>query len=920
MGSIGFSLLGPLRVTAADGSEIEIRGKVRQTLLAALLLDAGTVVPLDRLVDLLWATERDVRADNRMYNQITRLRHSLPGASDRVKAVPPGYLIEVEPGELDLHVFAEHNAAARAAAAKADWATASQRYSAALALWRGAPLSGNPALAGLGEVLRLDEDRWAAVLGRGEAELNLGKHAELVPELRALTKAEPEREALHRQLMLALFRSGKRGEALNVYRALSRTLDERFGLEPGAETQELRERIVNYDTAPNQLPADTRLFTGREFEVDRLLTLAKGAGTPGAITISAVDGLGGVGKSALAVHVAHQLGGLFPDGRLFIDLRGHTKDLEPVDPHAALGYLLRSLDISAQRLAADVAGRSAQLHERLVGTRTLILLDNAASADQIRPLLPEVPGCMALITSRTRLADLADAHAFRLDVLPVAAARELLRTAAGRNRISADDPDLDDLVELCGRMPLALRIVAARLRHDPSLTVASLAALLQAEGGRLRNLRDDERGLTDIFESSYAALPEALRRALRLLGLMPGIEFGVHAVGAVFDLEADAAASALDSLVAHSLLMEPRPGRYRFHDLMRLYARELAVREEPEQARHEAIERLLYWHTATTRDAAKIAYPVWQGQELPPRVGSFSLLPVTDVQQAVDLYDLERDNMLAAVRMAEREGLPTYGWLLPVVMWPFTEIRGIRGDRLRLAEIGLRCAESLGDKTGRGLMLRCKSTALAEVGRFDEAIEAGQLSLKYAREEGDRLEEARLLSNLTTTFHRADRVDEAEAHSRLSLQLFEELGRVDLGVAARINLTATLVKAGREPEAIPIIRRAVELSRRPEARAYLGTTLIQLAGVLNRLESPDRAEIEALCRESLAESESGGNRYGELQAHAQLGMECLRKGQAAEALKHLRASKRITVELGIAFHHEYTDALEQLEQTAASAA
>ena len=210
MGSIRFSLLGPLRVTTADATgatkatEIEIRGKVRQTLLAALLLEAGTVVSLDRLVDLLWAAERDHRSDARIYNQITRLRQALPGAGDRVRAVPPGYLIEVEPGELDLHVFADHNAAARAAAANGDWATASRHYSAALALWRGAPLADIPALAGLPDVLRLDEERWAAVVGRGEAELNLGKHVELIPELRGLTKEEPEREALHRQLMLAL--------------------------------------------------------------------------------------------------------------------------------------------------------------------------------------------------------------------------------------------------------------------------------------------------------------------------------------------------------------------------------------------------------------------------------------------------------------------------------------------------------------------------------------------------------------------------------------------------------------------------------------------------------------------------------------------------------------------------------------------
>ncbi|HWG23148.1 AfsR/SARP family transcriptional regulator [Actinospica sp.] len=931
MGSIRFSLLGALRVTTtadtngtADATEIEIRGKVRQTLLAALLLQAGTVVSLDRLVDLLWTVERDHRSDARIYNQITRLRQALPGAGDRVRAVPPGYLIEVEPGELDLHVFADHNAAARAAAANGDWGTASRHYSAALKLWRGAPLADIPALAGLPEVLRLDEERWAAVLGRGEAELNLGKHVELIPELRGLAKAEPEREPLHRQLMLALYRSGRRGEALDVYRALSRTLDERFALEPGAETRELHERILRDDSARNQLPADTRLFTGRESEVDRLLALAKtaaeqdGIRSPGAVSISAVDGLGGVGKSALAVHVAHQLGGLFPDGRLFIDLRGHTRDLEPLDPHAALGYLLRSLDLSEQHIAADAAGRAVQLQERLTGTRTLVVLDNAESAEQVRPLLPEVPGCMALITSRARLADLRGAYAFRLDVLPVAAARDLLYVAAGKNRIQTDDPALDDLVELCGRIPLALRIIAARLRHDPSLSVASLAALLRAEGGRLRNLRDDERGLTDIFESSYAALSETCRRALRLLGLMPGIEFGAHAAAAAFDLEPAETAEVLGSLVAHSLLMEPNPGRYRFHDLMRLYARELAERDESGPTRHEAMERLLYWFAATTRDAATVAHPIWQGQELPPRVGSASPLLMTEVQQALDWYDLERENLLAAVSAAEREGLPTYGWLLPVVMWPFTELRGIAGDRLVLAEIGLRCAEAVQDTAGRNLMLRCKSTALAEAGRFDDAIDAGQLSLKYARQDGDQLEEARLLSNLNTSYHRAQRFDEALDHGQQALRLFEALGREDLGVVPRINVAASLNSSGRAADAVPILRKAVDLSRQSAARVYLGSTLVQLAGTLNRLDPPDNVGAEALCRESLTEFVSSGNLHGEAQALAQIGMSCLATGRSAEALDHLRASKRIADELGIPLFHTYRDTLEQLEKDAAA--
>lgn len=920
MGSISFSLLGPLRVAAADGAELEIRGVVRKTLLAALLMEAGRVVSLDRLLDLLWASELDRQSVNRIYNQITRLRHALPGEGDRIKAVPPGYLIEVAAGELDLRVFADRNAAARAAAARGDWATTSEQYGAALALWQGPPLANIPALAGSAEVLRLEEERWAAVLGRGEAELRLGRHAELLPELQARAEEEPERETVQRQLMLALHRSGKRSQALEVYRALTRILDEKYGLEPATETSELHARILSENSARNQLPADTRLFTGREPEVDRLVTLAKraadqnAANSPGAVTISAVDGLGGVGKSALAIHVAHKLGSLFPDGQLFIELRGHTKGLQPTAPRMALGYLLRSLDVPERRIPTDTAERAELLRERLIGTRTLILLDNAASTAQVRPLLPEVPGCLTLVTSRARLADLPEAHAFRLDVLPVAAARDLLRAAAGGDRIQPGDPALDDLVELCGRIPLALRIIAARLRHDPTTSVASLAAALRAEGERLRNLRDDERGLTDVFESSYAALPEARRRALRLLGLVPGTEFGVDAAAALFDLEAGESVDLLDSLVEHSLLTEPQPGRYRFHDLVRLFARAAASRDESEPGRHAAVERLLHWYAVTTRSAAIAAYPSWPGQELPVGVASVETLAFADSADALDWYDVERENLLAAVEAAERVDHTEYGWLLPAVMWPFTELRGKFGDRLVLAETGLRCAEVLQDKAARNLMLRCKSNALSTVNEFSDAIEVGNLSLKYAREDGDRAEEAKQLTNLGAAHHRASQFEQALEHARQAIQLFEQLGEADLTIPPRINLAGALLVLEKPAEAVRVISRAVELSRCPQNRVYLGSSLVPLANGLVELDPPDYAAAESHLLEALAEVRSFGNRHHEVHVLARLGMLCAATGRTAEAVEHLRASRQVAAELGFGFDDGYRGALEKAER------
>jgi DNA-binding SARP family transcriptional activator len=484
---VRFSLLGPLQVTGEDGTAVEVRGLLRRTLLAELLLNAGSVVSADHLAELLWASDAAGGRGARLHNQIARLRQDLGDAgAQRVKAVPPGYLVEVSADELDLRQFAGYSAAGRRAAARGDWTQAAAEYTAALALWRGAPLADLPALAADPVVQRLDEERWTALQGRIEAGLNLGRHVEAAAELRTLTRDQPLREPLHAQLMLALYQDGRRDEALDVFRALSRALADEAGLEPGADIRDLHERILREDPAllirgggppsppsaaptgsRNQLPLDTRLFTGREPETERLLALAREAaegGRSGTLTISALDGLGGVGKSALAVRIAHRVSGLFPDGQLYLDLHGNARHREPLAPLAALGQLLRSLDVAQQRIPADLADCSAMLRDRLTGTRTLILLDNAAAEAQVRPLLPDVPGCLVLITSRARLA-VEGALSLRLDVLSEAEAVALLLAAAGPGRIRPDDPAVAELAELCGRIPLALRIIAARLRH-----------------------------------------------------------------------------------------------------------------------------------------------------------------------------------------------------------------------------------------------------------------------------------------------------------------------------------------------------------------------------------------------------------------------------------------------------------------------
>jgi tetratricopeptide (TPR) repeat protein len=511
------------------------------------------------------------------------------------------------------------------------------------------------------------------------------------------------------------------------------------------------------------------------------------------VTISALDGLGGVGKSALAVRIAHQVSALFPDGQLFVDLRGATIGLEPLAPLAAIGQLLRSVDVADQQIPGSLAEGTALLRDRLRGTRTLILLDNASTGDQVRPLMPDVPGCLVLITSRGTLAGLANVHTLSLDVLPDDAARDLLCAAAGPGGVRRDDPALGELAELCGRMPLAIRIVAAKLRHDPALTVEALVKHLGEERSRLAQLRDDDRVLTDVLESSYAALPAARQRALRLLGLVPGTDFDAYAAAALFDLEFGEADGLLRALAEDSLLLEPMPGRYRFHDLVRLYARELAERDEPAADRRAALERLLYWYLASARSAALAAHPIWPDVPMPPRVGSVEALPAPDAQHASTWYDREYANVLAAVNSAaEHEEFLAYGWLLPAALWPFLELRGRPDDRLAVAETGLRCATRLGDPAGRMRMLRDKGTALYASRRYSESIEIGHQVLDLTRRAGTRVEEAKQLSNLAVAYVMSGKRDEAIEHSRQALELFEMLGEEKYLIPARINLVGAL--------------------------------------------------------------------------------------------------------------------------------
>jgi DNA-binding SARP family transcriptional activator len=485
-----FGLLGQVRIFDGDRT-VSMPGTMRRTILAALLLNANSVVSLDYLADLLWGRKQPASATASLYNHINRVRRVLGDDGTRIIAVNPGYQIRIEPGELDTQVFAAGCAAGRSALAAEDWQAAADHYRSALALWRGRPLADVPALKDHPRIREFEENRWDALHRRIEADLQLGRPAALIGELSALVAEQPLREEFHGQLMLALHRCGRSVEASAVFHRLRAMLAEELGIEPMASTQDLYRRLsspdaapttpgsstgaapdapARLDRAPRQLPADTPAFTGRVEEFDRLVRLADVAGSDGAPDIAvvcAIDGMGGVGKTALAVHAAHRLAKAYPDGQLFLDLHGYTQGRSPRPAHEAVNWLLRSLGVAPEQIPADDEQAAALYRQRLADTRTLIVLDNAATEAQVRPLLPGSGACLVLVTSRRRLKALDDAHAISLDLLAPPDAVTLLRAVAGPDRNPAEDPLLSEIAELCGHLPLALRIAGALLRHRP---------------------------------------------------------------------------------------------------------------------------------------------------------------------------------------------------------------------------------------------------------------------------------------------------------------------------------------------------------------------------------------------------------------------------------------------------------------------
>nr|CTQ90097.1 transcriptional regulator, SARP family [Kibdelosporangium sp. MJ126-NF4] len=787
--------------------------------LVALLLQANRSVSHEQLTDAVWDDQLPNTAVAALRTYVSRARRALadiePGTMERIVPQPNGYLIRVRPGELDLELFRAHAERGRVAAAAGESTTALDDFEAGLGLWRASARTEWTGTLGQ-HMADLDEEYFAAAEQQIELKLAVGESAGLIPQLTSLITAHPLRERLREHLMLALYRSGRQSDALAVYQDVHQLLDQELGVRPGPGLRELHQRMLAEDptlvsvretvavrtesqpdgtAVPFQLPADTVHFTGRSDQVSRLLGLwpaHQNGNPPGTVVISAVEGMAGVGKTTLAVHAAHRLSSKFDDGVLFIDLHGFTPGADPVTPEHALDYLLRGLGLSGNQIPSDLDARAALYRSVLARRRVLVVLDNAADETQLRPLLPAARGCGVLVTSRRHLAGLDDAVHFNLPVLPADEAAALFHALVADRATPADARIIEDIVSLCGHLPLAIRIAAARLRSNqagtPARLLAELTDVLATRQG-LDWLSDGHRAVSAALSVSYSHLTPDQQHAFRLLGLHPGVDIEPYALAALADTTINHARQLLEHLHSASLTIQTDYQRYTLHDLVATYATSLA-HDDPEPDQRAALDRLFALYAYTTSAAMASAFPwdaayPWETDERPhiPAPGT-PTPPLDDDTQALHWLDTELANLLATAHHAPHYRRPDHTSHQSTTLHRYFRVRSRYTDARAVKDLALLHASTAGDRVAEHHALACLSTIHLWQGRYDLCADYGQKALDMAREMGNRAGELDALHAIgcvhTQRNQFASATDYLERALTIALETGNRLAELDL--------------------------------------------------------------------------------------------------------------------------------------------
>jgi DNA-binding SARP family transcriptional activator/tetratricopeptide (TPR) repeat protein len=790
-------LLGPLEVWLGE-TPVPVYGDRARVVLATLALSAGQAMAVPAIAQRVWNEQQPASVHGSIASHVTRLRSVL--GKSAIRTTDTGYLLDIAADQVDVLRFRRLIAQS---AREQDPQVARALLATALDLWRGEPLEAvNSEFLQRDAVPALAEERLQALERRIELDLAAAAHADLLGELMALTARHPLREPLWRQLITALDACGRHADALDAYGRLRAGLREQLGVEPTAELRELFHRLLEGraalentaaapapasrnavgalhepTTVPHELPGDVLDFSGRVLELHDLLAAASASGSPAsAAVISAIDGMPGAGKTALAIHAAHRLAADFPDGQLFIDLRDELSGPRGTDPLVALDVLLRALGVPGERIPETLTARSALWRSRLAGRRVLVILDNAVSTAQVRPLLPGSAGCLAIVTSRRRLAELDGAMHLALDILPPHDALALFTRIVGTHRAEAEPQAAAEVVRRCGYLPLAIRIAGARLTARPAWSVADLAARLEQRRRRLAELGRGDRSVEAAFGLSYEQLPAGHRRVFRLLGLHRGPDFDTYLAAAGTGLDPADTETALEDLLDVNLLRQRVPDRYEFHDLLRSYAAERAHAEESEDSREEALRRMCDFYAHTSYAADRVLHPHRPDLRPDSSAHEIHVRTFTGIPDAMAWFEAEHTNLLAAQRTAAEHGWHALVGQLAWTMSVFHARQGRRRDALAVWRAALAAAEQQPDPVRHIRALRLLGRAYGDLGRHQDALQHLNQALAMAEGHDKVAEQAHTERTLAWVWEKKGDDRPALRHAHRAFELYRSVG------------------------------------------------------------------------------------------------------------------------------------------------
>jgi DNA-binding SARP family transcriptional activator len=906
-------LLGSVDI-CIDGEARPVSGLRRKAVLAVLALQPGRIVSTDRLVEVVWDGTAPATAVNTLQSHISHLRQVF---ADRTAIVArhPGYVLDLGPETTDLQLAERlvRQAGGESGLEKV------RLLREALALWRGRALVDVAGVALLDEQAeRLDEFRQDARQALIQARLELGEHAQLVPELELLARERPFDERLHAQLLLALYRSGRQADALATYQRLRRSLDEELGIDPSPPLRELEAAILRQDAVldlpaadqhaaagqgagagsgvraallaaaelvlpeadqaprphhavPRQLPPSVPAFVGREAELAILdaLLLGAPANGPGAVVISAISGTAGIGKTALAIHWGHRVAQHFPDGQLYVNLRGFDPTGAATEPAEALRVFLGALGVPAQQIPVEVDARAALYRSLLAGRRALVVLDNARDAEQVRPLLPGAAGCLVMVTSRNQLGPLVvteGAYPLSVDLLPAADAEGFLARRLGAQRVADEPAATREIVVRCARLPLALAVAAARAVSRPNMPLRVLAGELRQatldgfDGG------DAASDVRSVLSWSYHALSDGAARLFRLLGVHPGPDVSLAAAASVAGLAIREARPLLGELTRAHLLTEHLQGRYSWHDLLRAYAAE-SVAGDPERAK--AARRALDHYLHTSERAAVLRYPERDPIELVPLSEGASAARLADRDAALAWYLTEHPVLLAIFDLAAAEGLDTHSWQLARNLVNYLDGQGNWPELVAVQEAALAAATRLGDRSAQARIHRLVARGHTRLGQHARTQAHIQQALRLYAELDDQVGQGYCHQMLVRTWIDQQRYKRALEHALAAYQLFCHVGH-RVGEGRLLNAIGWChSQLGDYQRGLDYCARSLRLQEEIGDRVAVADTLDSLGYAHHHLGDHDEA-IECYQR-ALEMHLDLGDRYREAQLLTHLG-------------------------------------------------